>query len=150
MARATHPFSFPPVCCSQTRFLQLKQKHSEVNMSKIDKPEVARVFDGYPEPMRKKNDAPPATCPRHGIGDRGRRRAGGNPEVGRTQLPHEGRQHNQNGLEGQGARSVRDVLQLQHVVGRHIQTKRSTAMCSHSRTTEPSCSAKPTSSRSTS
>ena len=23
-------------------------------MSKIDKPEVARVFDGYPEPMRKK------------------------------------------------------------------------------------------------
>ena len=23
-------------------------------MSKIDNPEVARVFDGYPEPMRKK------------------------------------------------------------------------------------------------
>ena len=45
-----------------------------------------------------------------------------NPEVGRTQLPHEGRQHNQNGLEGQGARPVRGVLQLQHVVGRHIQS----------------------------
>ena len=42
--------------------------------------------------------------------------------MGRTQLPHEGRQHNQNGLEGQGARPVRDVLQLQHVVGRHIQS----------------------------
>ena len=121
MARATHPFSFPPVCCSQTRFLQLKQKHSEVNMSKIDNPEVARVFDGYPEPMRKKMMRP-ATRPGHGIGDRGRQRAGGNPEVGRTQLPHEGRQHNQNGLEGQGVRPVRDVLQLQHVVGRHIQS----------------------------
>ena len=93
-------------------------------MSKIENPEVARVFDGYPEPMRKKMlrlrqivldtasetegvDAPEETL-KWG--------------VGRAQLPHQGRQHNQNGLEGQGARPIRDVLQLQHVVGRHIQS----------------------------
>ena len=91
-------------------------------MSKIDNPEVARVFDGYPEPMRKKMMRLRQLVLDTASETEGVRRAGGNPEVGRTQLPHEGRQHNQNGLEGQGARPVRDVLQLQHVVGRHIQS----------------------------
>ena len=90
-------------------------------MSKIDNPEVARVFDGYPEPMRKKMmrlrqlvlDTASET---EGVNAPEETLKWGEPSY----LTKDGSTIRMDWKAR--ARPVRDVLQLQHVVGRHIQS----------------------------
>ena len=89
-------------------------------MSKIENPEVARVFDGYPEAIRKKMmrlrqlvldtasetegvDAPEETL-----------------KWGEPSYLTKGGSTIRMDWKTRGARPVRDVLQLQHVAGRYV------------------------------
>ena len=67
-------------------------------MTSIENPDVARVFDRYPEPMRKK-----LLHLRQIILD--------------TASETEG----STGIQEKGAGAVRDLFQLQHFTGRHVQ-----------------------------
>ena len=56
-------------------------------MTKTLKPVDVRVFDGYPEPIRKKMMRPRQFSSGQDSGDRGPELAGRDPEVGRAPLP---------------------------------------------------------------
>ena len=86
-------------------------------MDRIDNPNVAQVFDNYPEPMRKKmlrlrQIVFEAAAETEGVAAVEETLKWGEPSY-----LTKGGQHDQNGLEAEVTAPVRAVLQLQHFVG---------------------------------